>query len=129
MITRLQKLLKLRIVRYALVGGIGIPINLLALAFFMYLMGDGLYPLALACSFEISTTVNFLLNQYFTYSEQKYVRGWELVRRALKAQVTSLSALAISYTIAMALKYGLHVNLISQPYWYYRRLFLQFSDF
>lgn len=96
--------------RYALVGGVGIPVNLLALAVFLHLMGDRLYPLALACSFEISTTVNFVLNQFFTYSEQKHLRGWDWPRRALKAQMTSLSALGISYIIALALKYGLHVD-------------------
>jgi glycosyltransferase involved in cell wall biosynthesis/putative flippase GtrA len=106
----LEKILHMRIVRYALVGGIGIPINLLALAGFLYLMGDALYPLALACSFEVSTTVNFILNQLFTYSEQKHVRGWGWVKRALKAQMTSLSALALSYTIALVFKYGVHVS-------------------
>ena len=55
-----QGLLRRRIVRYALVGGLGIPVNLLALALFLHLMGDRLYPLASACAFEVSTTVNFV---------------------------------------------------------------------
>ncbi len=37
------RLLKIRIFRYGLVGGIGIPINDLALLFFMSLTG-GIYP-------------------------------------------------------------------------------------
>ena len=106
----LRRLFHLHIVRYALVGGIGIPINLAALAVFLRLMGDGLYPLALACSFEVSTTINFILNQLFTYSEQKHLHGWEWVKRALKAQVTSLSALAVTYVIALVFKYAVHVN-------------------
>ncbi len=96
--------------RYALVGGIGIPVNDLALALFLHLMGNNLYPLALACSFEISTTVNFILNQRFTYHDQRHIRGWSWVRRAVKAQVTSLSALAISFVVALLLTYALHVN-------------------
>jgi glycosyltransferase involved in cell wall biosynthesis/putative flippase GtrA len=92
------------------VGGIGIPINLAALAVFLHVMGDGLYPLALACSFEVSTTINFILNQLFTYHEQKHLHGWDWVRRALKAQMTSLSALLVSYVIALVFKYGLHVS-------------------
>lgn len=104
------RLLRVRIVRYALVGGIGIPVNLLALAVFLHLMGDRLYPLASACAFEVSTTVNFVLNQLFTYSEQKHLRGWDWPRRALKAQLTSLSALALAFVIALALKYGLHAS-------------------
>ncbi len=105
-----QRLLRRRIVRYALVGGIGIPVNLLALAIFLHLFGDGLYPLASACAFEVSTTVNFVLNQLFTYSEQKHLRGWDWPKRALKAQATSLSALAMTWAIGLALKYGLHAN-------------------
>ncbi len=106
----LKRLFRLRIVRYALVGGIGIPINLAALAVFLYLMGDRLYPIALACSFEVSTTVNFVLNQLFTYHEQKHLHGWDWVKRALKAQMTSLSALAVTYIIALVFKYGVHVS-------------------
>jgi putative flippase GtrA len=102
--------LRVRIVRYGLVGGIGIPVNLLALAVFLHLMGDRLYPLASACAFEVSTTVNFALNQLFTYSDQKHLHGWDWPKRALKAQLTSLSALGISFLAALALKYGLHVS-------------------
>lgn len=107
---RIKRLLAVRIVRYALVGGVGIPVNLLALAVFLHLMGDRLFPLASACSFEVSTTINFVLNQLFTYSDQKHLRGWDWPKRALKAQLTSLSALALSYVIVLALKYGLHLN-------------------
>jgi putative flippase GtrA len=105
-----QGLLRRRIVRYALVGGIGIPVNLLALALVLHLVGDRLYPLASACAFEVSTSVNFVLNQLYTYGEQKHLRGWEWPRRALKAQMASLSALAIAYVIALALKYGVHLS-------------------
>ena len=44
MVKFLQRILNIRIVRYAFVGGIGIPVNLLALAGFLYLMGNALYP-------------------------------------------------------------------------------------
>ena len=105
-----QGVLRRRIVRYALVGGIGIPVNLLALALFLHLVGERLYPLASACAFEVSTTVNFVLNQLYTYGEQKHLRGWQWPRRALKAQMASLSALAIAWAIALALTYGVHLS-------------------
>jgi putative flippase GtrA len=73
-------------------------------------MGNNLYPLALACSFEVSTTVNFILNQHFTYHDQRHIRGWAWVRRALKAQMTSLSAVALSFLVAFTLTSLLHVN-------------------
>ena len=106
----LRKLFRIRIVRYALVGGIGIPINLAALAVFLSVMGDRLYPLALACSFEVSTTINFVLNQLFTYREQKHLHGWDWVKRALKAQMTSFSAQLLTYGIALFFKYEIHIS-------------------
>src|SRR6266567_798266 len=88
--TRLRHFFQIRIVRYALVGGIGIPIHDGALFLFQHLMGDNLYPLALACAFEMSTIINFMLNQLYTYHEQKHLQGWNWIKRALKAQATSL---------------------------------------
>jgi putative flippase GtrA len=107
----LVRLFKIRIIRYGLVGGIGIPVNDLALLLFMSLM-HGFYPLASACAFEISTTINFVLNQLFTYSEQRqHLSGWGWLRRAGKAQLTSLSALLLSYLAALALVKFFHVNV------------------
>lgn len=98
-----------RIVRYALVGAFGLPVNNAALAVFLYLTGDR-YWLSLPLAFEVSTTVNFVLNQLYTYSDQKHLRGWDWPRRALMAQVASASALILSLALAFALKYGLHLN-------------------
>ncbi|MBA2394823.1 MAG: GtrA family protein [Ktedonobacteraceae bacterium] len=107
----LKRLFKMRIIRYGLVGGIGIPVNDLALLLFMSLM-HGFYPLASACAFEISTTINFVLNQLFTYSEQRqHLSGWGWVRRAGKAQLTSLSALLLSYLAALVLVKFFQVNV------------------
>ncbi|GCE21542.1 GtrA family protein [Dictyobacter kobayashii] len=132
MTTLIKRLFKLRIIRYGLVGGIGIPINVLALYIFKLLLNnfqltvhpsfigyhwtvDLNYALASACSFEVSTTINFLLNQIFTYSEQQ-LHGWHWVRRAARAQVTSLSALLLTFAIGLVLVYGLHVNeFIANP--------------
>ncbi len=110
MVSLLKRLLKIRIFRYGLVGGIGLPVNDLALFLFLSLTG-GIYPLASACAFEISTTVNFVLNQVFTYSDQRqHIHGLDWVRRAGKAQLTSLTALLISYLVALALVKFFNVN-------------------
>ncbi len=106
----IQRMLARRIVRYALVGGIGIPINVLAYGAFFLLMGARLDALASACAFEVSTTINFVLNQTFTYHDQRHLRGWDWPKRALKAQMTSLSALLLAFGVAQLLKYGLHVD-------------------
>lgn len=109
-ISYIKQFLRLQIVKYALVGGIGIPVHDLALAAFLHIMGNNLYPVALICAFEISTTINFVLNQSYTYREQKglLLRDW--IKRALKAQLTSLSALVITMLIALLLTYGLHIS-------------------
>ncbi len=105
-----QRLLGRRITRYALVGGLGILVHDAVLFVFLHLMGAGLYPLASICTFEVSTTVNFVLNQLYTYGDQKHLRGWDWPKRALKAQLTSLSALAIAFVIGLALTFGLHLS-------------------
>ncbi|GER91324.1 hypothetical protein KDW_54860 [Dictyobacter vulcani] len=126
MIALIQRLFKIRIIRYGLVGGVGIPINVAALYIFQLLLSNfhltfnfnltghpmtvnALYALASACAFEVSTIINFVLNQLFTYREQK-IEGWHWMRRIAKAQLTSLSALSLSFAIGLILVYGLHVN-------------------
>jgi putative flippase GtrA len=99
-----------RFIRFALVGLIGVPINLLLLALFLYLLGESLYPLALVGSFEISTTINFVLNQIYTYGEQKPTRPWDWVKRALKAQATTLSAQLVTFLGILLLKEQLGLN-------------------
>jgi putative flippase GtrA len=98
-----------RIVRYALVGAIGLPINNAALAVFLLATG-GIYWLSLLLAFEISTTVNYVLNQFYTYGDQKHLRGWDWPKRAIKAQMSSASALALAISIALVLRYGLHIH-------------------
>ncbi len=119
-----KRLLNIRVIRYGLVGGIGIPVNELALFVFTYLLSslaltfnlpfvgqtDLHYALDSACAFEVSTTVNFVLNQLFTYHEQK-IQGWRhWIQRAAKAQLTSLSALLLSFIVGLVLVYGFRVN-------------------
>lgn len=118
MVTQIKRLFSIRVVRYGLVGGIGIPVNDLALFFFSFLFGhlfslapdnNLLYAIASPCAFEVSTTVNFVLNQLFTYREQK-LHGRDWIKRAGKAQLTSLSALILAYVIGLILVYVLHVD-------------------
>jgi putative flippase GtrA len=98
-----------RIVRYGLVGGLGIPVNNLALALIEPVLG-GVYWLAAPCAFEIGTLVNFTLNQRYTYSDQTHLRGWDWPKRALKAQLSSVPAWGLALLIGCGLTYGLHVH-------------------
>jgi len=99
-----RKLLRRRIVRYSLVGGLGIPINILALAVFLYFMSDRLFPAASALAFEVGTMVKFVLNQLYTYSDQKGLRGWDWLKRAFRAQLASFSTFALQWAIAQGVK-------------------------
>jgi len=118
MVSLVKRFLQIRIIRYGMVGGVGILVNNGALLCFMELLGIFirkqdfvLYLVASACAFEVSNIVNFVLNQLFTYREQvEHIHGWEWVRRAFKGQLTSLSALLISYLAGAALVFFLHVN-------------------
>ena len=128
MISSAKRLLQIRIIRYGLVGGVGIPINAAALFCFKHLLGsfpltinlvlmgqhivaDLHYAIAAVCAFEISNIINFVLNQFFTYSEQsQYIHGWEWPRRVAKGQLASLSAMLISILAALILYYAFHVN-------------------
>jgi putative flippase GtrA len=110
MISLIKRVLTLRIIRYGLVGGIGIPIQDAALFLFAQLLVLPL-PLAEVCSFLVSNFINFTLNQFFTYREQvKGIRGWEWFKRYFKGQLTSLSATLLSILIALGLVYFLHVD-------------------
>src|SRR5579859_4010583 len=117
MVSLVKRLLKVRIIRYGMVGGFGILVNNGALFCFKLLFGTlihqsfVLFLVSSACAFEVSNIVNFVLNQLFTYREQvQHLHGWEWVRRAFKGQLTSLSSLLISYLIGACLVYFLHAN-------------------
>ncbi|HEX7736076.1 MAG TPA: GtrA family protein [Ktedonobacteraceae bacterium] len=118
MVSLVQRLLKIRLFRYALVGGIGIFVNEGALFCFSHLFGLAipeksifLYPISWFFAFEVSNIVNFTLNQFFTYREQvKDIHGWEWVRRAFKGQLTSISAMLISLAVSWTLFFLFHVD-------------------
>src|SRR5215469_17342318 len=99
-----------RFMRFAAVGLICVPINLFLLAVFLHLLGESLYPVALVASFEISTTINFVVNQIYTYGERKPVRRWDWLTRALKLQVTNLSSQLVTFIAILLLKEQLGIN-------------------
>jgi putative flippase GtrA len=98
----LNAVVGLRVVRFALVGGIGVPINLTLLWFFHGVLRMPIVP-AWICAFAPSSLLNFYINQRFTYREQTHVRGWDWPVRALKAQATSLTGQAVNVGVFAAL--------------------------
>ena len=82
----LRRMLGLRFVRYGLVGGMGIPVNMILLWFFHSVLRMPLVP-AWICA-PPSSLLNFYANQRFTYHDQDHLRGWAWPVRALKAQAS-----------------------------------------
>jgi dolichol-phosphate mannosyltransferase len=104
----IRGLLRRRLVRFALVGGGGIPINMALLWFFHALLHMPIVP-AWICAFEPSALLNFYANQRFTYGEQDHLSGWDWPTRALKAQASSLSGQVVNVLVfAGLLKLGVH---------------------
>ncbi|GCE04001.1 GtrA family protein [Dictyobacter aurantiacus] len=100
--------------RFAMIGGIGILINDLALAAFMLLFH--LYPVAYVFAFAVSNGANFVLNQLITYPEYRPHRVSIWLYRLLKAEATSVSALVISFSVALIFHYVFHMNeYLSNP--------------
>ncbi len=52
-----------------------------------------------------------MFKELFTYHDQRHLRGWQWGTRALKAQVTSISAFLFAFGISLALKGIFGVNV------------------
>ena len=68
---------------------------------------------------EVSSTINFMLNQLFTYGEQREMRPLDWLRRAVKAQMASYSTLLLSAAISFSLTYLFRLELFpGERCWY-----------
>jgi putative flippase GtrA len=91
-------LLRKRIVRFALVGAVGIPVNVGLL----WLFHNSLHLQTIVAwlwAFELSALLNFYANQRFTYREQTHVRGSEWLKRALRAQISTTSGVLVNAAV------------------------------
>lgn len=100
-----------RMVRFALVGGICIPVDMALIWFFRAVVGLPMLP-AWICAFEPSVLLNFYGNQRFTYAEQDHLRGWDWVTRAMKALLSSLSGQVVNLSVFGVLL-ALHVPYLA----------------
>lgn len=114
--TLIAKIWQKRVVKFALIGAIGIPINWAALAFFLYifkftgLKGDLLNSIATVFSFEVGTIINFILNQFVTYRDQmpKTLKEW--VSKSIKAQIANISAFLVATLLSIFFSVVIHLN-------------------
>jgi len=98
-----------RFFRFAIVGGMGVPINL---GILVVLTELGLhYAAAVVLATEITMTINYLLNNYWTFSHRKIniFKGWA------KYALVSLPFDGISFALTVTLK----ETLLDDYYWGY----------
>ena len=100
---------KYRFFRFAIVGGIGVPINL---GILVVLTELGLhYAASVVLATEITMTINYLLNNYWTFSHRKIniFKGWA------KYALISLPFDGTSFALTVTLK----ETLLDDYYWGY----------
>ena len=101
---------KYRFLRFAIVGGIGVPINL---GILVALKEIGLnYVIAVILATEIAMSINYLLNNYWTFNNRKKInklKGW--ARYAL----ISLPFDGTSFALTVTLK----ETVLKDYYWGY----------
>src|SRR5882724_8131621 len=108
MMAFLKRLLQSHIIKYAMVGGVGIPINVGFLFLYWNIIGLPYY-VANPVTFLSSNIINFLLNQFFTYREQLiHLSPADLLKRFGKGFLTSLSATLLGLLVASGLVYFGH---------------------
>jgi dolichol-phosphate mannosyltransferase len=100
---------KYRFLRFAIIGGIGVPINL---GILVALKEIGLnYIPAVILATEIAMTINYFLNNYWTFSNSKInkLKGWG------KYALISLPFDGISFGLTV----GLKETVLKNYYWGY----------
>ena len=100
---------KYRFFRFAIIGGIGVPINL---GLLVALKEIGLnYVVAVILATEIAMSINYLLNNYWTFNNRKInkLKGW--ARYAL----ISLPFDGVSFALTVTLK----ETVLKDYYWGY----------
>jgi putative flippase GtrA len=112
----IKKIWEKRVVKFALIGLIGIPINLVALKFFLTvfaltgLRDNWLNVVAQVCSFEVGTIINFVLNQLITYRDQMPTTFNAWVVKSIKAQVANMSAFLVATLISLFFSVVVHID-------------------
>lgn len=114
--TLIKKIWEKRFIKFALIGLIGIPINLVALKFFLTvfaltgLRDNWLNVVAQVCSFEVGTIINFVLNQLITYRDQMPTTFNTWVVKSIKAQVANMSAFLVATLISLFFSVVVHID-------------------
>ena len=124
-----------RLIKFSLVGGVGLVVNTVALFLLTnYVFGERLYLIAAVISLEISILNNFFLNEYWTFRDRAGPTG--IPGRLLKfhgsriaGTITSLGILylltdflGIFYLVSniVGVLAGMAVNYLTSSYWVWK---------
>lgn len=97
---RLKELAESRVVKFALVGGIGALVQLSSLTLFRWLIpSEQLFTLAFFFSIEVAVLSNFILNNIWTFADKK-LRLREMPLKFLAFNLSSFGSIAIQMAVA-----------------------------
>ena len=125
-----------RFVKFAIVGGSGLLVNM----FFLWFLKEiaGLYYLfASIIAIELSVLNNFVWNNFWTWGDRQKVEGWDYLRRLVKYNLSvSVAAVIGNIAVLAALKeifgwnyllanligigIGMVINLVINDLWTFR---------
>jgi putative flippase GtrA len=101
-----------RWMKFNLVGGIGIAVQLAALAFFRSVLGLN-YLWATALAVEIAVIHNFLWHERFTWRDRPSLHAWQSLIRLAKFNATNGAVSIAGNLLIMRLLVGqAHVNYV-----------------
>ncbi len=86
-----------RFLKFAVVGGSGVIVNLGLLWFLKEVLGI-YYLLAAAASIEVSIITNFILNEYWTFRDMRQ-NDVGILKRGVKFNIVSVVGMAINITV------------------------------
>lgn len=96
---RLQELLRWRIFRFAVVGGVGALVQLISLQLFRALLTDAFYKAAMFLSIETAVVSNFIWNNIWTFSDKK-IKPSQIPLKFLTFNLSSAGSIVIQLAVA-----------------------------
>ena len=94
----------MRFVKFAIVGGSGLLVNMFFLWFLKEMAGLH-YLFASIIAIELSVLNNFVWNNFWTWGDRQKAEGWDYLRRLVKYNLSvSVAALIGNIAVLVALK-------------------------
>lgn len=96
---RILELLKSRVFKFAVVGGVGALVQLVALFIFRQLLSDNLYVLASFLAIETAVISNFIWNNVWTFKD-KQLKSSQIPLKFLTFNLSSAGSIVIQLIVA-----------------------------